>query len=211
MTRQTHSAKNTQAAALLALALAWIVPGAGHIYLGRRARGLIILVTLAATFWAGVAVGGVMTVDARTERWWFAAQMCTGVHGLVGWQRQAREYDRMFAELQDEHSEIAPRYKYDLGKAQTNGPAYAAQVQQDYLDELQARDGVALKSPMDTVARSYTGIAGLLNLLCMFDALMLGLLGVRGEPARPARGTAGRAPHEAASPAGKPTHPEGAP
>ena len=211
MARDTQNTKNTQPAALLALALAWIVPGAGHIYLGRRTRGLIILVTLAATFWAGVAVGGVMTVDARTERWWFAAQMCTGVHGLVGWQRQAREYDRMFAELQDEDSKLARRYDHDLGKAQTNGPAYAVQVQQDYLDTLQARDHIALKAPMATVARSYTGIAGLLNLLCMFDALLLGLLGVRGEPAEPTRGKAHQASPEAAREAGKPPRPEGAP
>jgi len=211
MARDTHNTKNTQPAALLALALAWIVPGAGHIYLGRRTRGLIILVTLAATFWAGIAVGGVMTVDARTERWWFAAQMCTGVHGLVGWQRQVREYDRMFTELRSRQGELAQRYQDDLKNAGRHGPAYAAQIEQDYLDTLQARDHIALKAPMATVARSYTGIAGLLNLLCMFDALMLGLLGARGEPAEPTRGKAHQASPEAAREAGEPPRPEGAP
>jgi hypothetical protein len=36
--------------------------------------------------------------------------------------------------------------------------------------------------PAAGVARAYTGIAGMMNLLCIFDVLMLGLMGVWGEP-----------------------------
>jgi hypothetical protein len=52
------------------------------------------------------------------------------------------------------------------------------------VDEVFSRWGVALVNPADTVARAYSGTAGLLNLLCMFDALMLALMGKVGEPAR---------------------------
>ena len=85
--------------AIVAAALAWLVPGAGHAFLGRGKRGIIIFVTIAATFWAGVAMGGTMTCDARYERWWFITQTFTGVHGLVGWQRQKMVYDRVDAQL----------------------------------------------------------------------------------------------------------------
>lgn len=36
--------------------LAWAVPGAGHLYLGRRAKGLVLLFCLLALFVLGVAM-----------------------------------------------------------------------------------------------------------------------------------------------------------
>ena len=40
---------------------------------------------------------------------------------------------------------------------------------------------VWLAPPGDGVARAYSGIAGMLNIMCIFDAIVLGLLGKRGE------------------------------
>ena len=39
-------------------ALAWVVPGAGHLYLGRVQKGLIFLVTLPLMFAAGIWLEG---------------------------------------------------------------------------------------------------------------------------------------------------------
>jgi hypothetical protein len=148
----------------LALVLAYLVPGLGHVYVGRLKRGIIIFVTISALFWSGVAIGGVMTVDATRERWWFIAQMLTGVHGVVGWYRQRRVYDRVGVgslDLDNSHD-------------------------QDVLDERLQREGVALVAPGETVARAYAGVGGLLNLMCIFDALMLSIIGTTGE--EPAEG-----------------------
>ena len=138
----------------VALFLAWLVPGAGHAYLGRMRRGLIVFVTISALFWAGVAIGGVFTVDYYNERWWFVAEMFTGIHGLVGWHRQRDMYARL------------------------------RRVEGDSEDEKMRNAGVALVAPADNVARAYAGVAGLLNLMCMFDALMLSVMGVTGEAER---------------------------
>ena len=43
--------------ALVCLA-AWAVPGAGHLWLGRRQKGVVFLGTLAAMFVIGLALGG---------------------------------------------------------------------------------------------------------------------------------------------------------
>ena len=136
----------------LALLLACAVPGAGHVYLGRVQRGIIIFLTISALFWSGVAIGGVFTMDPVQERWWFVAEMLTGVHGLIGWHRQ---------KAAREHLES---------------------VEGDSPDEKMEKEGIALVTPADTAARGYAGVAGLLNLLCTFDALMLSIMGVRGEP-----------------------------
>lgn len=42
----------------LAAVLAWLVPGAGHFYLGRRRRGLAFLLVVAATLAIGCALDG---------------------------------------------------------------------------------------------------------------------------------------------------------
>lgn len=151
-------------APIIALGLAWLVPGAGHIYLGRVRRGAIIFVTIAATFWAGIGIGGVMTVDPRNERWWFVAEMLSGIHGVVGWQLE----ERAFKDLKI--SEPPPPQQ-----------ASARVLWNATADKAMKEAGISLTAPMDNVARAYSGVAGLLNLMCIFDAVMLALLGVTGE------------------------------
>ena len=152
------------AAHIIVVLLAWLVPGAGHLCVRRFVRGAIIFVTVSATFWAGVAVGGVMTVDHEQERWWFAAEMLGGAHGLAGWYR----HQSVIKRLATEHEEI-------------DSP-FAGGDRQTRLDKVLAQEKLALVSPVATVARAYAGVAGLLNLMCIFDALMLSMMGVSGEP-----------------------------
>lgn len=177
---------------LIATALAWLIPGAGHAYLGRRIRGLVIFLTVTATFWTGIAIGGVMTVDRVYQPWWFVAQMMTGANGLISWNRQDRIYDQLKQDPDIQallrSSYVAPTGSQDPPPLMDIAPAAGArhdalQMLVDY--KLQQAEGgsVALAHPAAGVARAYTGIAGLMNLLCIFDVLMLGLMGVRGEPA----------------------------
>lgn len=64
-------------------ALAWFVPGLGHWYLGQRNRAVIFFVTIVATFWSGVAIGGVQgTVAPKSRKLWFVAQVCNGGNAL---------------------------------------------------------------------------------------------------------------------------------
>jgi hypothetical protein len=103
--------------------LAWLVPGAGHFYLGMPKRGAIIFVTICATFMLGLVVGGIDLIDPHLERPWFCAQILTGVPAVVA------------AFLQDPDVLPGVGRGMDLGQL-------------------------------------YTGVAGLLNLLCVVDALM---------------------------------------
>ena len=151
MTRQKQSSPIPALAVLLACA----IPGAGHVYLGRAKRGIIIFLTITVLFWSGVGVGGVLTVDSQKEKWWFVAQMLTGVNGLAAWQRQKQTYKAL------------------------------ANVEGEIIDDKAVKAGlgrIELVTPAETVARAYSGVAGLLNLMCIFDALMLSIMGARGEP-----------------------------
>lgn len=53
------AAQDTQSGGLVLLCLAsWAIPGAGHLWLGRRAKGLVFLVALPLMFAIGLAIQG---------------------------------------------------------------------------------------------------------------------------------------------------------
>ena len=113
--------------------LAWLVPGLGHIYLGDRGRGIVCLVTITATFWTGVALGGVRTtVDPHNRKLWFLAQVCTAGNTVTGYAL---------------HRSIAA--------GESDGRKQVVTAHWASVD----------------VGVHYTGVAGLLNLLVIFDAL----------------------------------------
>ena len=116
----------------LAGLLSWILPGAGHAFLGDLNRGILIFVTIATTFWGGIAIGGVRTtVDPQRQKLWFMAQICSGGHAIVAgaWGRASRE---------------------GVSNAQ-----------------LASSEWKSLE-----IGLVYTGVAGLLNLLVIMDALI---------------------------------------
>jgi len=126
--------------------LAWLLPGLGHIYTGHRARGIVCLVTVTATFWTGVAIGGVpQTVNPHERQLWFAAQLCTAGNALTAYA---------ITPLVTSDSGSAPR-----GAESAHDPPPAHWMSAD-------------------IGVHYTGVAGLLNLLVIFDAL------ARAEPRR---------------------------
>jgi hypothetical protein len=57
------AAEETQSGGLVLLCLAsWAIPGAGHLWLGRRGKGLIFLITLPLMFSVGYGAGVVRAV-----------------------------------------------------------------------------------------------------------------------------------------------------
>jgi hypothetical protein len=53
------AAEQTQSGGLVLLCLAsWAIPGAGHIWLGRRSKGLVFMVALPLMFAVGLAIHG---------------------------------------------------------------------------------------------------------------------------------------------------------
>ena len=113
--------------------MSWLVPGLGHIFIGERARGLTLMITITATFWTGIAIGGVRdTIDTRQRRLWFTAQICNGGNTLV-----------------------ATAWGAGVRKRTTDAERVAAPAHWGSID----------------IGVHYTGIAGLLNILVILDAI----------------------------------------
>lgn len=115
--------------------LGWLVPGLGHLWIGERVRGWIILVTIGLTFWAGIVIGGVRgTVDPG--RLWFVAQVTGGGHTIVAFYL-GQQAQRSLAQ---------------------SGRPVAAQA-------------ISSRWQGAEIGTVYTGVAGLLNVLAILDAL----------------------------------------
>ncbi len=72
-----------------AAALAWILPGLGHIAIGQRRRGLLMMFGILFLFATGILIGGFDVVDMKRDRLWFIAQACNGpVAFIADWINQ---------------------------------------------------------------------------------------------------------------------------
>lgn len=71
----------------LAVLLAWLIPGAGHFYLGRRLRGISFFGLVMVSFFVGMALEGhmfVMVGDQPLSRLGTLASMGTGLPYFLG-------------------------------------------------------------------------------------------------------------------------------
>jgi hypothetical protein len=152
----------------LAALLAFLVPGLGHIYLGRRAKGAIAFVVLTGLFGWGIGISRgecvSLAVDEESgHRYAFIAQVGAGLPVA-------------FALLNTHAYEV----KHALGIPAERPPEVSSRFSDEtYIERLPKLDEGLL----------YTMIAGLLNLLLIYDAF----LGAPGGALRPrdeaARGT----------------------
>lgn len=78
------AAEETQTGWLVLLCLgSWLIPGAGHLWLGRRAKGLVFLVALPLMFTIGLALRGTLfPFDAREPLVALAALADLGVGAM---------------------------------------------------------------------------------------------------------------------------------
>lgn len=159
---RTRSSQRESKSSSVAGLLAWILPGLGHWYLGHRARAVIILITISITFWTGVAIGGVKsTIDPQENRIWFLAQVCTGVHTIAGavWSGQLDAVVRR-----------CPDCKAELSGGPDGEPTCPRCNRRVTAAEASTKTRLAFWPQVD-IAVVYTGIAGLLNVLVILDAV----------------------------------------
>ena len=68
---------------MLAMLLAWLVPGAGHLYQGRRFKGVLFLVVVLSIYLTGFVLGGGRVVywswKRGEQRWAMACQAGIGI------------------------------------------------------------------------------------------------------------------------------------
>jgi hypothetical protein len=134
--------------------LAWLIPGAGHLYQRRTGKGILFMVCILATYFFGLAMGDGRVVYASFRkndiRWQYVCQIGVGLPALpalIQSEKVIREgKEPPFGKF------MAPPRDVDLNQA----------------DEL-SKWHLDLKWKFE-MATLYTMIAGLLNILAIYDA-----------------------------------------
>jgi hypothetical protein len=172
----------------LAAFLAWLVPGLGHIYQGRTGKGILFSVCILGTFFYGMYIGNGRVVYASTtqvatwkfpfitpkfaERWQYGCQLGVGLAAMPAYVQTWRMENGNGPLFGLDNFERPPR------DSRTAPPA-----------DLTSQDRTEPDDPNRTVASPdelskwnydqgenfeigtvFTVIAGLLNLLVVFDA-----------------------------------------
>ncbi len=153
------------------LPLAWLVPGLGHIIIGERVRGAIFLVTIHLLFGLGLLFGGMRSIKPPEQPIWTYTQYLNGWPMLVAnyyWQGFSRDFlpppngGKSAAEAEFDRS-APPRP--DI----TGDPKDRIKYTKEFIEKYPA---FAFHPKVHDMGAVYCGIAGMLNLLVMFDLLL---------------------------------------
>ena len=141
---------------LLAAFLALLWPGAGHIYQRRYAKAVLFMVCVLGTFYFGWDLGGQRVVYASwrpgDRRWHYLCQVWVG---LPAWPAMIQSgHNRPLGEEFMRQPDLTPPIRFNPGEDQ---PTELDQWQLQYHGYYE----------LGTV---FTMVAGLLNLLVIFDA-----------------------------------------
>jgi TM2 domain-containing membrane protein YozV len=139
----------------LAALMSWLIPGSGQIYQGRTAKGILFMVCILGTFFYGLHLGGSAVVHAswkpQSRRLPYICQFGLGLPAMPALVQSYRM----------NHGK-APLWNGFMAPPQTNR---AGDGVPDELDEI--HDNLHRWFELGT---AYTMIAGLLNILVIFDA-----------------------------------------
>jgi hypothetical protein len=158
----------------LAAFLAWLVPGLGHIYQGRTGKGILFSICILGTFFYGMYIGSGRVVYASTadvfsrkflsDRWQYACQIGVGLPALPALVQRARErsdkeplWDGFMRPPEEGEGKTFPSTDQSDPTHQVISPDELSKWSYDYGEHFE-------------IGTVFTVIAGLLNILVIFDA-----------------------------------------
>lgn len=150
--------------------LAWLIPGLGHFYQGRVAKGLLFLVCILGTFCYGLYLGGGRVVYAsmrpNDRRLAYLCQVGVGLPSLPALVQAQRFRSQTLRHEAQQREQAGDARLSDWFMAPPE--VSSDDSRQDRPDELDKLHGRLHRFfELGTV---YTMIAGLLNVLAIYDA-----------------------------------------
>ena len=160
----------------LAAFLAWLVPGLGHIYQGRTGKGILFSICILGTFFYGMYIGSGRVVYASTadvfsrkflsDRWQYACQIGVGLPALPALVQRAR--------VNAHKPPLSFPLVGDYMRPPQEGNTFRSEDQSDRTHEVISPDELSEWSydygEHFEIGTVFTVIAGLLNILVIFDA-----------------------------------------
>ncbi len=158
----------------LAAFLAWLVPGLGHIYQGRTGKGVLFFACIVGTFVYGLYIGDGRVVYASTadvfsrqflERWQYICQVGVGLPALPALVQRERLRNGKSPLVSDKF--MRPPHENPPGGGRFES-------RDKYGNVVQHPDELAMwnyeHGEYFEIGTVFTVIAGLLNILAIYDA-----------------------------------------
>jgi hypothetical protein len=186
-TTTTHAPPPKEDLEPVAAVLAFLLPGAGHFYLGETKRGALIAIGVLGMFFGGIFIAGIDAVDRRENFVWFVGQALVGPTAFaVDWVHHTR-----FKVVDDRYPSgkraAAPN---EIRDPRTGQPIFVRDAEGNPITFTDPATGQNRMSTMadrppyvQSVGRPaelgtlFSTIAGMMNLICIIDA------GMRRRPA----------------------------
>lgn len=155
----------------LAAFLAWLVPGLGHFYQQRYAKGTLYATCILATYFIGFAIGGAHVVYAswipEDKRWHYICQVGVGLPALPALVQTRRLNAMTEIERTRYGVDFVTSRDYEplLGGLMAPPRRPVIEGKPDEISAWYARKGAGYE-----MGTWYTMIAGLLNILVIYDA-----------------------------------------
>ena len=131
---------------------AWLWPGLGHISIGQKRRGLLVMFGVLFLFFSGLLVGGLDCVDRRNASLWFCAQSGCGPITFAADNLNQRLIQSELPRNWKSGSEAEGEYR----------------EQDPQLLKILNRDGV---SHVNEIGTLFIALAGLMNIVVVLDVL----------------------------------------
>ena len=156
---------------VLAGFLAWLIPGAGHFYQGRHAKAGLFFVCIIGTFVYGMFLGKGQCVYAQWEpanmrRYSYLCQLGAGLPALPALVGAFRSKDHDTLPFLSEPWYMPPK---PVDPRRNNAPLPA--TPENYREKTEVDVWYEKYSRGFELGTVFTMIAGLLNILAVFDAL----------------------------------------
>lgn len=155
---------------LLAGGAALLVPGAGQVVRGELKRGVLAGVGVLFLFFAGLFIGGIDVVDSREDRVWFVGQALTGPLAFV--------VDTVHQSAFKAHDQANPQGPRRSGRPDEHRVRDAAgrpvwePLTREQIDSGMGPPNVKSVGRVNEVGTLFCTIAGMLNLIIIFDAFI---------------------------------------
>jgi len=155
----------------LALVLAWVVPGLGHIMLRQWARGIVFFLTIHLLFASGLFIAGIRAINPPDQAIWTYTQFLSGWPMIVANKVEQNSRGQL-RDLLVQYDRETP-----LNESLEDRQVRTTQFIHDH-------PFFAYHPKIQDLGAVYCGIAGMLNLLVMFDVLLRITGSVREDPSK---------------------------
>lgn len=156
--------------------LAFLVPGAGHVFLGQTKRGLLMGAGVLGLFFGGLFIGGLAVVDSKSgrleNRISYYGQMAVGPVAIV----VDRVHQSMFKGMDTETNKVralGPDEVLLSASDPRNGRGFPVIAKAD-ASRGEGPPYVRSQGKVQEIGLLYTVIAGMLNFIVILDALFPG-------------------------------------